>query len=381
MNKQLKILHWPTSYPDADRGQPYNAIFVEEHIKSTLTLVNNRVLFISPESTTTQKWHEKIDRIENGIKVTRFYFNRALNIQFLNIYIRCILFRYFLRIILVEKFYPNIIHIHFFPAGEWAAFFAKLFRIKTIVTEHWTALIGYPVISSKRFDNARHVYEKASFVLPVSTHLGKGILENTSANISQKMEIIHNCVDISLFHLSSSHFTSTNRIISVARLEEQKDIPTMLKAFQLVKQKIPNATLRIIGGGNSSPFIDLSKKLDIVNHVEFLGAKPKSFIAQQMAESNLFILSSISENSPCVIGEAQCCGLPIVATDVGGVKELILSGAVVPPQQPERLASEIIKQLRQPFDRISLIQQAAKKFSSDAIGQQLVNIYKKACAE
>lgn len=378
----MNVLHWPTSYPDPERNQDFNAIFIIEHIKATRTLVNNRVLFVSQENTTSKKWHEVNEKIESGIPVTRFYFNRKLNLRFLNIYIRIVLLGYFIDLILIKRFYPNIIHIHFFPAGEWAYLFAKIFKIRTVVTEHWTALIGYPVISAKRFEKAKHVYESAAYVLPVSTHLGNGILQNTKANITHKMQVIHNCVDSNIFKPEDNpvHITPLN-IISVARLDEQKDIPTMLKAFQLVKEKMPTAKLTIIGGGDKAPFIQLARDLGIADNVNFLGAQPKTVIAKEMAKSNLFILSSISENSPCVIGEAQCCGLPVVATDVGGVKELILEGSVVQPQKPELLAEQIIQQLLKPIDKSELVKKATQKFSFDAIGQQLYNIYKTVCAE
>jgi glycosyltransferase involved in cell wall biosynthesis len=381
MSKPLNILHWPTSYPDADRDQPFHAIFVNEHIKATQELVNCRVLFVSQETTLSNKWHEKKEFTEDGITITRFYFNRKLKPSFLNLYIRLIILGYFLNLIFIKRFYPNIIHVHFFPAGEWAKLFAKLFNIKTVVTEHWTALIGYPVISAKRFGNAKRVYEAAAYVLPVSTHLGNGILTNTHAQIKHKMQVVHNCVDTDLFVPKTQSKEANYNIISVARLEEQKDIPNMLHAFNLVKQQIPLAKLTIIGGGDATPFMQLAKTLNVSTDVIFLGAQPKNIIAQKMAESNLFILSSISENSPCVIGEAQCCGLPVVATEVGGVKELILVGSTVPPKRPDLLAAEMVKFINHPIDKTNLVSQAQAKFSFKAIGQQLYHVYIAVCAE
>jgi hypothetical protein len=70
----MNILHWPSSYPDPSRGMPYHCIFVEEHIKSLIPYVNSRVLFISPESTQSNKWMERKDSNESGFWVTRFYF-------------------------------------------------------------------------------------------------------------------------------------------------------------------------------------------------------------------------------------------------------------------------------------------------------------------
>ena len=104
-------------------------------------------------------------------------------------------------------------------------------------------------------------------------------------------------------------------------------------------------------------------------------------IAKKLQNSQLLILSSFIENSPCVIGEAHCCGLPVVATDVGGVKELIMEGAVVPPKSPELLAAKILEQLDKKVDRAALSQKAQARFSYDAIGQQIFDVYKKICVE
>lgn len=375
----MNILHWPTAYPDPSKGMPYHCIFVEEHIKSLRPFCNSRVLFISPESTKSNKWVERSDNNESGIWVTRFYFNRKLNLQFLNIYIRIIIFFYFLELVFLKKFRPDILHLHFFTSGTWALLFAKLFKLKVIVTEHWTALIGYPVITEKRLQEAKLIYESADFTLPVSTHLKKGIEERARANIAHKCSVIHNSVDTEIFKVTNHtrNLRNLNQLITVIRLDEQKDLPTMLKTLSIALASNPDLKLNIIGGGDSKPFQDLAKELNISHAVQFLGPLPKTKIAEHMNQSGLFILSSIAENSPCVIGEAHCCGLPVVATDVGGVKELIMEGAVVPPKSPELLAAEILEQLNKKIDRIALAQKAQARFSYDAIGQQILIIYRK----
>jgi glycosyltransferase involved in cell wall biosynthesis len=375
----MNILHWPSSYPDPSRNQPFNCIFIEEHIRSLLPYTNNRVLFVSPETTLSNKWHERNDTKENDIPITRFYFNKKLNLQFLNIYIRIILLFYFLEIIFIKKFRPNILHIHFFTIGTWALFYSKLFKIKVVVTEHWTALIGYPIISKKRFKDARNIYNYASWILPVSAHLKQGIIERTGALIDNKSSVINNSVDTSLFNFKPNN-PNPYQLISVIRLDEQKDIPNMLKAFSIVYQNNKDLKLIIIGGGNAAPFIEIAEELKIGERVNFAGALPKQKIAELMNQSGLFILSSISENSPCVIGEAHCCGLPVVATDVGGVNELIIEGTVVPSKSSELLAQKIIEKMGKIIDNESLANKAQARFSYVAIGEQINSVYKKVCA-
>lgn len=371
----MNILHWPSSYPDYDRKDPYSCIFIEEHIRSLAGYCNNRVLFISSESTISRsKWHEKKTTVEHGTPVTRLYFNQDLNKQFLNIYIRVIILLHFLRLIFIDRFYPDLVHAHFFSSGTWARPFCMLFRVKMVVTEHWTALIGYPDIGPKRLAEAREVYEWASWVLPVSHHLEKGIINNTGAAISEKSTVIHNSVNTDLFTLKTTG-RSPEKIISVARLDEQKDIPTMLTAFKMARDTRPNLTLSIIGGGGQAPYKKMAQDLGIASAVTFMGARSKEEIAAEMNTASLFLLSSISENSPCVIGEAHCCGLPVVATDVGGVKELVIEGGIVPAKAPEQLALKITDTLDREINRAVLAEQAVQTFGYSHIGKQLFDVY------
>lgn len=376
----MNILHWPASYPDPSRNMPYHCIFVEEHIKSVIPFANNRVLFISPESTKSKKWVERIDSFESQIPVTRFYFNKKLNLQFLNVFIRLVILFFFLELIFIKKFRPNIIHLHFFTSGTWAILYSKLFATKLVVTEHWTALIGYPVISKKRLQEAASIYQKANWILPVSAHLMRGIQEQTHVNLRVKCSVIHNSVDISIFNRTNQTIIP-NQLITVIRLDEQKDIPTMLNTLKILLHTNPDIKLAIIGSGDPVPFQQLAENLGIKHAVQFLGSLPKAHIAELMNQSELFILSSIAENSPCVIGEAHCCGLPVVATDVGGVKELIIEGTVVPPKSPELLAQKILEQLERKVNREALAQKAQERFGYEAIGRQIDNVYQKVCVE
>ena len=96
-----------------------------------------------------------------------------------------------------------------------------------------------------------------------------------------------------------------------------------------------------------------------------------------MQDSTMLLLTSFIENSPCVIGEAHCCGLPVVATDVGGIKELIMEGETVPAKNPELLAAAILRWMNKPIDREKLAQKAQERFSYDAIGKKIFEVYHK----
>lgn len=383
-NKKLKILHWPTSFPDPDRNQPYNVIFVQEHIKSTVELVNNRVLYVSVENTQSKyKWHERKNSVENRTPITRFYFNKSLNLTFLNIYIRLVLMIYFLELILIKRFYPNIIHIHFHQSFFWAKLYSTIFRIPIVITEHWSAFLGWPNIGKVRYKKAAQAFDNAKRILPVSVKMQDGISAYTGAEIDDRYNVIHNAVDSTIFNYEMQFQRNKEYInlIFIGRNAEEKDLPTLMQSIALIKKSGLGFKLHLVGNGDYYNIEDLITRYQLHKEIIIHGQQNKNAISKLLKQSDLLLLTSTIENSPCVIGEAHCCGLPVVATDVGGIKELIMEGTVVPIKSPELFAEKILEQLDKKIDREALAQKAQERFSYDTIGKQIFDIYQKVCAE
>jgi glycosyltransferase involved in cell wall biosynthesis len=276
--------------------------------------------------------------------------------------------------LLTDGFRPDVIHAHIFSEARMAMGLARFWRIPLVMTEHWTALCREGILSRERLDFAKQVYEQSAMVLPVCDYLRKCIEMNTGASF--KSRVIFNAVNTRIFFDDGRK--RKKQIITVARLERAKDIPTLLSAFALLKDK--HILLKIVGRGDANPFIEMSKDLGIFERVEFLGEQPKPVIAELMRESAVFVLSSLWENSPCVIGESLCCGLPVVATNVGGVPELIesQSGRLVPAGDAEAMAYAFNEVLEHPqqFNRQDITKKAHARFSYETIGMQLDKIYR-----
>ena len=384
MGKELNILHWPTSYPDQSRNQPYNAIFVQEHIKSSQGMVNNRVLLISPENTRSLfKLHERFTSLEEGIPVTRYYFNKALNLTFLNVYIRLVLMVYFGELILVKKFYPNIIHVHFYQSYLWAKLYSTIFRIPIVITEHWSAFLGWPNIGKTRYKNAAKAFNYAKRILPVSLKIQKGITTFTGTVIDNKSTVIPNAVDTDIFKYEKflQNEKEVKTLIFVGRNAEEKDLSTLLQGIALVKEQGINLKLHIVGDGDYYNIEELINHYQLHQEIILHGQQDKLTISKLLNQSNLLLLTSTIENSPCVIGEAHCCGVPVVATNVGGISELIIDGDLFEPKNTKQLSEKIIQCLNKPINKEELSIKAARKFGYESIGQQIYNVYKEVCAE
>jgi glycosyltransferase involved in cell wall biosynthesis len=119
---------------------------------------------------------------------------------------------------------------------------------------------------------------------------------------------------------------STHVVLFVGRLHPVKNIPLLLRAFSLL-DGLEDCSLIIIGDGpEKQRLIDLASSLGITGRVHFEGFKPKKIVYEYMKASDVLVLPSIVEGQPRVILEAWACELPVVASKVNGVENLVING-------------------------------------------------------
>jgi glycosyltransferase involved in cell wall biosynthesis len=164
-------------------------------------------------------------------------------------------------------------------------------------------------------------------------------------------------------------------ILGVGRLCIEKDFPTLIKAFALIRQKRP-AKLVILGEGEERPRLEaLVKELGIENDVWMPGFVDNPF--KFMAKASVFVLSSAWEALPTVLIEALACGCPVVSTDCPSGPAEILEGGkwgkLVPVGDYEKLAEAILETIENPPDREKL-KQRGMDFHIDKIGQEWLNL-------
>jgi len=132
-------------------------------------------------------------------------------------------------------------------------------------------------------------------------------------------------------------------VVTVARLVPLKNIRLLLDAIAIVRDRVPNVHLLIVGEGPEAGALKQhAAELDIADAVTFVGYLPQRDTPPAYRAADVFALSSDFDNSPNVVLEAMACGLPIVATDVGGVREFVTDGAggrIVAPKDAIALAA------------------------------------------
>jgi glycosyltransferase involved in cell wall biosynthesis len=155
--------------------------------------------------------------------------------------------------------------------------------------------------------------------------------------------VIHNAVDVGSFQ-ARADTAGTCRIVSVGRFAYPKDFATLLDALELVEGDWHAALV-----GDGPGLGEVAARVEARGRIELLG--PRGDVSEVLARSDVFVLSSRSEGFPVSILEAMAAGLPVVATDVGGVAEAVVhdeTGYLVPPGDPRALAEALERLVADP---------------------------------
>ena len=178
--------------------------------------------------------------------------------------------------------------------------------------------------------------------------------------------------------------TDRRVVLTAARLVPIKRVSLLVEAFARLRGRVPGVHLLVVGDGpdGAGPRARAAA-LDAGDAVTFVGSVPHREMPAFYRTADVFALSSDFDNSPNAVLEAMASGLPIVATDVGGVREFIdepMSGALVPPGDAEALARALHRYLPpSPEARTSSAynrRKALAEFSWRASATQLLDVYR-----
>ncbi len=173
-------------------------------------------------------------------------------------------------------------------------------------------------------------------------------------------------------------------LISVGRLAPEKNWDTLLHAFAKVCSQLPNLQLVLIGDGPAKETLEaLSAELGIAEHVTFTGPLPFAEVPCYLKAANAFTFASVTETQGLVTVEAMAAGLPVVAVNGSGTRDIVDHGeqGFLVENDPDALAEGIKKLLSDPQQMKRFSSNALKKagtFDINQLGKQLVGVYEQA---
>ncbi len=379
-NKRLKILILPRWYPN-DINQ-VECPQIRENAKA-ISLYNDVVVLYNDRRSQRKvkglRMYEVLsDKIEDGIRTTRIRHRKA-SIRRISQYIYLHSVQSVYKGFLKQGWRPDIIHIQVFSGGRPAIIIGKRYKIPVVVTERWSAL-PRRALEKKDEAQARFIMNNADIILPVCEALKTAI---KSYGIQNNFKVIPNAVNTKIFHPSYDKKDKKKKnILFVARITEIKGIPFLLQALVNLAEKRRDFFLDVVGEGpRRAEYEQLTEQLGLSDLVKFHGSKKTEEVACFMRKSDFFVLPSIWENNPNVLLEAMASGLPIIASDVGGIPEVIREniGVLFPPKNSDALAKIINYMLdhHQDYSAEKISQYAHDNFSFEVVGKKLDDIYRK----
>lgn len=169
----------------------------------------------------------------------------------------------------------------------------------------------------------------------------------------EKIEVIYNGIDHNLFVpvAKPEHLKGIPTVVAAARIFELKDIITMIKSCDVVRKEIPNVKYLVYGDNNAVPEYTaqcerLIDELGLRENFILAGFHSKPHLI--FSEGDISILTSISEGFPYTVLESMSCGVPVVATDVGGVTEALDEncGFICKPKDHQEIGKRVIELLQ-----------------------------------
>jgi len=240
----------------------------------------------------------------------------------------------------------DIIHVHSASYHVMiAGFLFSLFNHKPYIV----ACRGSDIrISSRKF--LHRVFQlpflrNAKTLVTVSNEIAE-LLTNKYGICGHRILVIENAYDdrvmqeITNIKVKTENLRS-KRIICVANMRPEKDHMTLLKGFKEVVKSIDDAQLLLVGDGPLRKQLEEFRAKHNLRNVRFLGRVPFNEVLENVAKSDIFILTSIEEAMPNAVIEALALGKPVIATRVGGIPEIVkdgFNGLLIPPKSPKHVA-------------------------------------------
>lgn len=266
---------------------------------------------------------------------------------------------------LIKQFKPDVVHSHMVHAN----LFARLLRLSTRIPK----LICTAHNTNEGGPGRMLAYRVTDALCDLSTNVSQ---EAVDAFISQgavpatRIVAMPNGIDTMRFTFNPVCRTSlraqlkleddTPLILAVGRFNIQKDYPNLLNAFNQLPSELNHVQLAIIGTGEEQANIEaLAVQLGLTTRVHFLGLQRN--VHEWMNAAEVYVMSSAWEGMPLVLLEAMACERVVVATDCGGVKEVLGEcGILVPAKNSLALTQGLQQSLALNYDAAKVQGQAAR---------------------
>lgn len=277
----------------------------------------------------------------------------------------------------LKKFNPDIVHTHL-SGAIYSYPLIILNRYQMVHTLHTTPEKEFSNLTQKLF---KLIYKfNLATLVTVSPENQKKAIKHYNLK-SENVQMVFNPVDIKRFKPIGNSIKREDKIIrfiNVGRQDKNKNQKMIIKAFNQVNKLKANIELILIGDGEKNKELKkITEDYQLEEKIKFKGiiGNPEEFLRK----SDIYIQSSNYEGLPLSILEAMAAGLPIISTNVGGIKDIVTdNGFMINSNDPNMLAEVMIKLIDNKEKRLEMSMNSQKnilKFDSKIMAKEYSKIY------
>lgn len=373
-----RILWLASWYPN--RYDKFNGDFIQRHAQAAS--IDNDIYVIHLQDANDISTTEKEVHHHPGLTEQIIYYRKGRGvlgkvlkqIRYFTIYKNAI--KAYIR----EYGLPHCVHVHVpWKAGLMALWVKRRYGVRYVVTEHWG--IYHPELPDSYKNRPLYfqkslklIFVRADMLVVVSDILGQGINQLV---LSKEYQIVSNVVDSSLFKYSEIKYPRLT-FLHVSNMVPLKKVGEILIAFKQFIDEVKADAQLILIGNRDDTYISMANCLGLLNkYVFFKGEISYNEVSSEMRKGNCLILNSTYETFSCVVAEALCCGLPVIATKVGVIPEVITdnNGIQINDQDDLAIALKEIFYNYSAFEGRKISEEAQKRFSYEVIGKKFNFVY------
>jgi len=280
----------------------------------------------------------------------------------------------------------DLIHSHLYHANQYGRIAANKLNLPVIITVH----NSYKQLKFHRRVINWYLGRKTAAIIAVSDEIKQDIIFWDHIS-EKKIYVIANGIDIQRAQSSLSKKEARAKLgldqqkfilVCVGRLEKQKGHKYLLEALPLLNKENINPLCLFVGEGRErSNLEEQAKQLDVLPQVRLFGAR--NDVADILKAADLYLMPSLWEGLSLALLEAMAANIPIIASDVSGMKQVLGDdfGIRIPPAQPSAIATAIVDALNNPDKVKQRAEYAAefvsKNFCDQRMAENIAALYQK----
>ena len=270
---------------------------------------------------------------------------------------------------------PDILYSHYLFISFRSLFLKNHYNIPLVAVEHWSD-VNHTTLSKTVRRLGDNTYPQIDALVAVADSLRKAI----ATHFGIQATVVHNLFGQEFHYKEVERNWDKVRFVSTGSLIQRKGFDLLIKALHQADFDSKTWELTIIGEGEKRKELEsLISQYNLQQQIHLVGQKNKDAIAATFLQNDIFILPSRNENFSVAVLEALACGLPVIASICGGIRECIdeRNGVLFPVDDQDSLC-KALKHIYNNFGNYSRKQIAddcQQRFGSKTIAKQLTQVF------